>query len=137
MTIAASSLIAPNGPIALVMFPGPNVDRLAVEAIVTAHITKAYADARIDDDANSDATKDKMARLLAIHTVLIEDVYPRMLAEPNSVTVTEKGGSTYTDKQRADFLVWANRYLAEFEGLLPLDEVEAGSWGTSVSRRAS
>lgn len=135
MPIAASSLIAPNGPIALVMFPG--VDKIALETMVAARITEAYADPRIDDDDNDEATKDKLARLLAIYTIAIEDVYPRMLVEPNSVTLTEKGGSAYTDKQRSDFLAWANRYLDELTGLLPIDELTDGNWGTSVARRAS
>lgn len=134
--ILASSLIAPNGPIALTMFPG--VDRVALETLVTARIATVYDDARIDDGENDAATQDKLARPLAIYTVLIEDVYPRMLVEPNSVKNDEKGASAYTDKQRADFLAWANGYLDQFTDLLPPEDQDAeGQWGTSVARRAS
>lgn len=130
--IVASSLIAPKGPIALVMFPG--LDSKVLETLVSERLEAAYDDERVTDAADN-ATKDKMARLLAIHTTLIEDVYPRMLAEPNSVTTTEKGGSAYTDKQRSDFLAWANGYLDQFTDLLPV--AQQGEWGSGCAHRAS
>lgn len=136
MPIAASLLIKPNGPIALEMFPG--LTSVTLESLVSTRLTAAYADARIDNATNSDATKDKLARPLAIYTILIEDVYPRMLVEPNSVTSTDKGASAYTDKQRADFLAWANGFLADFENQLPEEDLDpVGQWGAGCAHRAS
>lgn len=136
MAITASSLIAPNGPIATVMFPG--LGKAAVQSIVTARLKAAYADPRVvafEDDPD-DEKQDRLARPLAIYTTLVEEVYPRMLVEPNSVDVAEKGKSAYTDKQRSDFLAWANGFLATFEAELVVEDV-SGRWGAGVAIRGS
>lgn len=141
MTIAAASLIAPNGPIALVMFPG--FSRKQLTTLVAARIANAANDARIaplEDAATTDedeAKVDRMTRALALHTILIEDVYPRMLVEPNSVNVAEKGSSTYTDKQRQGILDMAQRYLDAFDGELTVEVDPAEQWGAGVAVRGS
>ena len=126
MPITAASLLSPSGPITPTLFPGE--DSLALTARLSGYITAAYGDARVSGLAD-DATKDKGARALALATAFT-DVFIRMNAEANAVNVTEKGSTTYTDKQRENIKALADGYLAELDDLIAVPAGDAIVRGT-------
>lgn len=124
MTIRATDLISPSGPLETRLFPGESSKQLV--ARITGYISVAFDDTRVaalDEAAASDedeAKVDRLVRAYALYRAYLA-VYQRMLAEPNSVTQTEKGSSTYTDKQRDGMLALANAQLAAFEAELVVE----------------
>jgi hypothetical protein len=125
--IAAASLLSPAGPITPTLFPGE--DSLALTARLSGYLTAAYDDARVAP-LTPDTTKDKGARALALSTAFT-DVYIRMNAEANAVNVTEKGSTTYTDKQRENIKALADGYLAELDDLIVVPAGDAVVRGTT------
>jgi hypothetical protein len=126
VTIAAASLLAPSGPITPALFPGE--DSLALTARLEGYLASAYGDSRVSP-LTPDATKDKGARAFALYTAFT-DVYIRMNAEANAVNVTEKGSTTYTDKQRENMLAIAAGYLADLDDLIAVPAGDAIVRGT-------
>ncbi len=135
MTIDASALITPNGPITAVLFPGTNGDSKQLEALVTAFLANAYADARVVAVTDDDAKKDRMAKALALYTAY-DAVYQRMVAEPLTVTQAEKGSHGYSTAQIEAMKEIRDGYLAAFEDELPVEEsVPSTNFNSAVPNR--
>lgn len=115
--ITAADLLQPKGPLSLSLFPGEG--RNEYDTRVGQYITDAYADERVA--AQTDQTRaDNLARAFALHKAFT-DVVVRLSGEPISVSVTEKGGHSYSGEQIKTFERLAAKYWGDFLGLLVIE----------------
>jgi hypothetical protein len=119
--LTPAALIDPVGPLETRLFPGE--DAITLTARVQAYLDAGYADSRIvaiGDDTPADAAlQDQMARAYALWRAY-DAVYQRMLSEPLTVNVAEKGGHGYSTAQIDGMQARAEQYLAELNALIPV-----------------
>lgn len=111
--LTASDLMAPAGPVESFLFPEEDSNQLPDR--LNGYLANAYVDARVA--AFPDATQNSMAKAYALWQVYTA-VYTRLSAMPITVTVAEKGGHGYSAEQIRNFRDLANKYLADFNGML-------------------
>lgn len=117
--ITGTDLIAPNGPIQPTFFPTSALPvGVNLSGLMDAYVTRAYADARVST-LTSETAKNTGAFSLAAYLALM-DVYGRMLTEPTSVNIAEKGSHGYTKDQRDGIKALADQYLADLDALIPV-----------------
>lgn len=109
MTVVATDLEEPLGPITPKLFPGEQSNQLALR--LTGYLTRAGNDPRILGEPNA-SKHDHMTRALALHYAF-SDVYIRMSSEPMTLSVTEKGSHGYNVEQIRNMRALADGYLAE------------------------
>ena len=114
MAVIGSDLLQPKGPVDMVLFPGQQSN--IVTAMLDQYLTTAYADARVAAQTNP-TIQDALARSWALY-LTFDGVYTRMLAEPLSVTVTEKGGHGYSTEQIRGMAALRDKYLADFNAMI-------------------
>jgi hypothetical protein len=114
MALTAVDLIQPKGPVDMALFPG--LQSNVVSAIVDQYLTTAYNDERVaaQTDVNR---KDMLAQAWALYLVF-GTVYTRMLAEPLTVNLTDKGSHGYSTEQIRGMAGLRDKYLADFNGLI-------------------
>lgn len=139
MALVATDLITPNGPLSLVLFP--NIDAKALETKVGVFLTHAYNDPRVaavtesDDSDQALAKEERMAKALALYAAYSE-VYQRMVAEPLTVNVAEKGGHGYSTAQIAAMKDIRDGYRDAFEDELPVEEtIPSTNFNSAVQNR--
>ena len=98
------------------MFPGEMGNVLS--ARLEGYLTVAYADARVAAQT-AEPTQNSLAFAWAHHLAFM-DVYLRLTVQPASVTLTEKGSHSYLVEQLRNMKALADKYLADFNGLLLL-----------------
>lgn len=94
--LTADALIEPNGPLDTTLFPGD--DSVALRTRVIAYLANAYMDRRVIAAAGDANVQNGKAAALVLYTAYMA-VYRRMLREPLTVKVDEKGGHGYSTKQ--------------------------------------
>ena len=127
--IDAADLLLPKGPEDPVLFPDTEV--VIITGYLEQYLANGYSDPRVDV-LTDDNRKDALARAWALYQVF-DGVATRMSAEPLSVNGgPEKGSTGYSTAQIANIQAKADRYLAEFLGLLtaPLGATVQASTGT-------
>lgn len=114
MAVTPDDLKKPKGPVVMEMFPGQHSN--VVDALLQGYIDRSELDPRIV--AEPDASKeDALVRALSLHYVF-SDVYTEMVAKPLNLNVTEKGSHSYSNEQLTAMRSLADKWLAEFLGLL-------------------
>lgn len=114
MAVVAADLLAPNGPLDAKLFPGLASNELS--PLIDGYILSAAQDPFV---LIADPTiQDRMTRLRALEYAFTA-VYVRMSVEPATVSVTEKGASSYITEQLRNVKALATQYRTEFESLIP------------------
>lgn len=132
----SATLLQPAGPIDPKLFPGEGRKALGIR--LEAYVDRAYLEPRVADmDVDTEdnvALQDRAARAYALYLAFM-DVYTRMLTEPVTVAIAEKGSHGYTMAQINAMKALADGYLVEFEGLVPFEpDVAPPTVGTLTVR---
>lgn len=111
--VTGAQLLSPVGPVEAFLFPGE--DSNVLTARLQQYLDNAYADARIA--AQPETLANQLAQAFALNLVYTA-VYTRLSAEPLNVQVTDKGGHGYSAEQIKSIKSLADKYWADFLGLL-------------------
>jgi hypothetical protein len=112
MAILPAQLLAPEGPITPLLFPGEGVNELS--ARLQAYLDNAALRAEVV--AAPAPAQDGLINAYALYTAFT-DVYIRMSAQPLTITVTEKGGHGYSAEQIRNMKALATKYWDDFVSL--------------------
>lgn len=112
MAVLPDQLLAPEGPITPLLFPGEGVTELKVR--LQAYIDNASL--RPEVVSGDPARVDGMMIAYALYTAFT-DVYIRLSAQPLTINVTEKGGHGYSAEQLRNFKALASKYWDDFVAL--------------------
>jgi hypothetical protein len=130
MAVVAVDLLAPNGPLDSVLFPG--MESRDVETLIGGYILSAAQDPYV---LVADPTvQDLMTRYRALEYAFTA-VHVRMSSEPASITVTEKGGHAYSTEQLRNIKELALSYRKQFEALIVAPAKTQGQFPGTVSSR--
>lgn len=111
MPLTPADLVSPLGPLDPKLFPGEDTNVLGDR--LQAYIDNGYGDSRVE--AMPPELQDGSVRAFALYQAF-RDVHIRMLAQPLTVTITEKGGHIYSMEQITAMEKLRDKYLSDFEG---------------------
>ncbi len=126
--IAGADLLSPSGPLDTSLFPGEASN--VVEVRIQKYLDEAYNDPRVVIQLDA-GRKDNLARNYALWRAF-DAVYLRMTSQPIALAITDKGSHGFSNEQIRNMKQLADKYLADFNGLLVVssDTASRGLPGT-------
>jgi hypothetical protein len=132
MSVAASDLIDPAGPLTTSLFPGDDMN--ALTARVNAYFAAAASDKRVAaivgaDSANADAAAEAYALWRAYRAVV-----QRMNSEPITVRLNDgdKGSHGYSVSQIAAMQALVDSYDAQLAAMLPAQDTPVATMSQGI-----